>query len=208
MPQRLIQPVSDNIDKQRTYQTMLSRYRLAIKDGFYLEAILIDYAMLEDRLSSFLYHIALLQSRDSFKVDNEKVIPEVKTIVAEYKNKDENSSLSIKGISGKMKIVGCTLLWAITCEELPNSQYLEELKKQYENTLNVQDVLNKLDEITAWCAYRYEVIHALLNKNTRSLMEGLPWQAKRGMDLARFMDSQVKKLRAGNVIRRKLKLQS
>ena len=186
----------------------MKQYKKAMASEFFFEAMLIDYAMLEDRLSSFLYHIALLQSRDSFKVDNEKVIPEVKTIVAEYKNKDENSSLSIKGISGKMKIVGCTLLWAITCEELPNSQYLEELKKQYENTLNVQDVLNKLDEITAWCAYRYEVIHALLNKNTRSLMEELPWQAKRGMDLARFMDSQVKKLRAGNVIRRKLKLQS
>lgn len=64
----------------------------------------------------------------------------------------------------------------------------------------------KLNDIADWCAYRNEVIHALLNKNTTSLMQKLPHQAQQGMELAVFMDNQVKKLKRNNKIRRELKL--
>ena len=50
------------------------------------------------------------------------------------------------------------------------------------------------------------MIHALLNKSTESLMLELPQQAEHGMELARFMDNQVKKIKKGNYIRRRIKL--
>ena len=65
MGKRLIQPVSDNKDKQRTYTENMAKYKKAIAGEFFFEAMLIDYAMLEDRLRSFLYYIGLLKSRDS-----------------------------------------------------------------------------------------------------------------------------------------------
>ena len=105
-----------------------------------------------------------------------------------------------------MKIIRCTLLWAASTEGASEDPYLATLKKQYEGTLDIGDILNKLSDIADWCAYRNEVIHALLNKNIESLMQDLPQQARRGMELARFMDDQVKKLKNGNVIRRRLKL--
>ena len=54
MGKRLIQPVSDNKDKQRTYTENMAKYKKAIAGEFFFEAMLIDYAMLEDRLRSFL----------------------------------------------------------------------------------------------------------------------------------------------------------
>lgn len=206
MGKRLIQPVSDNKDKQRTYAENMAKYKKAMTGEFYFEAMLIDYAMLEDRLRSFLYYIALLKDRESYKADNRFVKTRIKAIVAEHKDKDENDSLSISSISGKIKIVKSTLRWAINSCVTDNDPYLTILKKQYGDTLDVCDVLNRLSDISDWCAYRNEVIHALLNKNTGSLMKELPLQAERGMELARFMDDQVKKLKKGNVIRRKLKL--
>lgn len=206
MGKRLIQPVSDNKDKQRTYAENMSKYKKAITGEFFFEAILIDYAMLEDRLRSFLYHIGLLKSRDSYKADNAIVISTIRPIIAEYKGKDESDSVGITNISGKIKIVRCTLLWAANTEGISEDPYLTTLKSQYEVTLDIGDVLDKLNAIVKWCAYRNEVIHALLNKNTGSLMQDLPQQARRGMELARFMDDQVKKLKKGNVIRRRLRL--
>lgn len=206
MGKRLIQPVSDNKDKQRTYTENMAKYKKAIAGEFFFEAMLIDYAMLEDRLRSFLYYIGLLKSRDSYKADNAVVVSKIRPIIAAYKRKDESDSVGITNISGKMKIVRCTLLWAANTEGTSGDPYLTALKCQYEGALDIEDVLDKLNEIVKWCAYRNEVIHALLNKNTGSLMQDLPQQARRGMELARFMDDQVKKLKKGNVIRRRLKL--
>ena len=68
MSQRKIAPVKDNKDKQRTYAREKARYCSAMKYGFYLEAMLIDYALLEDRLRSVLYHIGFLPNRRSTSV--------------------------------------------------------------------------------------------------------------------------------------------
>lgn len=208
MSKRLIQPVLDNKDKQKTYAENIAKFKKAMVGEFYFEAMLIDYAMLEDRLRSFLFYIGLLKSRDSYKADNTIVKSKLRSIVTEYKNKDENDFMSITSISGKIKIVRCTLLWAAnTCGNF-DDPYLVVLKRQYEGTLDIGDVLDRLKDVTNWCSYRNEVIHALLNKNTESLMQKLQEQAQWGMDLARFLDDQVKKLKKGNVIRRNLKLPS
>ncbi len=206
MGNRIIQPVLDNKDKQRTYAQNKAKYKKAIAGEFYFEAILIDYAMLEDRLRSFLYYIALLKSKDSYKVDNHATAQKVRAIVAEYKEKGDSNSMAIINIKGKMIIVRSTLLWAKNSEEMPDDFYLSVLKKQYEATLDIEELLIKLNDIADWCAYRNEVIHALLNKNTTSLMQKLPHQAQQGMELAVFMDNQVKKLKRNNKIRRELKL--
>ena len=58
-------PVSNNTDKQRTYKENCAKYKKAIQGEFYFEAMLISYAMLEDRLRSFLYHIGALKTRTS-----------------------------------------------------------------------------------------------------------------------------------------------
>ena len=68
MSGRLIDPVNDNKDKENTYRTNLRRYNKAMKEGFYFEAMLIDYAMMEDRLRSFLYHIGLLKYTGFYKI--------------------------------------------------------------------------------------------------------------------------------------------
>lgn len=70
---RQISPVSDNQDKRNTYQLNIRRYNKAMKEGFYYEALLIDYAMMEDRLRSFLYHMGLLNTGSSHKADVSKV---------------------------------------------------------------------------------------------------------------------------------------
>ena len=72
MSERLVTPVSNNLEKYYTYREYISKYNRAMRGEFYFEALLIDYAMLEDRLRSMLYYMGALQTRDSIKINCKK----------------------------------------------------------------------------------------------------------------------------------------
>ena len=48
--EKQIAAVKDNAEKQEVYRKQLGRYRRALNNEFYFEAMLIVYAMIEDRL--------------------------------------------------------------------------------------------------------------------------------------------------------------
>ena len=203
---RKIKPVTDNKDKQNSYRENLRRYNKAMQEGFYLEAILIDYAILEDRLRSYMYHLGLLNTKDSYKANGTKAKKSLKGILSDYKRNDENDSFNINSISGKIKIIRCTLLWAEQEHFDSDDKYLKVLRGQYDRYLDVDGLLETLSEIDIWRDYRNEIIHSLFNKNTYSLNEDIAVQAEKGMQLARFVDNQVKCLKKGNRIRRSINL--
>ena len=72
MAKRKIQPVTDNLDKQRTYREHKGRYKRAMENEFFFEALLIDYALLEDRLRSMIYHMGFLKDRTAYRVWKKK----------------------------------------------------------------------------------------------------------------------------------------
>lgn len=205
---RQISPVSDNQDKRNTYQFNMRRYRKAVKEGFYYEALLIDYAMMEDRLRSFLYHIGLLNTRDSHKADVSKVKKSLRGIIQTYKRPKENDHFNITSISGKMKIVRCTLLWAEQESGSCDDKYLLSLRSQYDKYIDSERLMNAINDIEKWCSYRNEIIHALMNKNIESTYRDIAFQAEEGMRLCRELDGQVDRVKTGNRIRRSIKLQN
>ena len=91
-------------------------------------------------------------------------------------------------------------------ESVTDEKYLQTLRRQYRVNLDMNGLLNALDEIRAWCDYRNEIIHALMNKNIDSVDARLESQALKGMEIARYLDCQVKKKKKGNRIRRSLGL--
>ena len=56
MAQQNVKTILSNKDKQNTYKHLLGKYRKAVSSECYLEALLIVYAMIEDRLRSIIYH--------------------------------------------------------------------------------------------------------------------------------------------------------
>lgn len=68
--------------------------------------------------------------------------------------------------------------------------------------MDIDGLLAALDGIAAWCKYRNEVIHSLLNKNIDSLEQELAEKASEGMQYARLLDAQERILKKGNCIRR------
>ena len=66
--------ISDNQEKAKNYRFNMMRFQKAKKEGFYLEATWILYAMLEDRLSSLLYHLGVTAEDDRSEVTHSKAI--------------------------------------------------------------------------------------------------------------------------------------
>lgn len=195
--QRKIQPVKDMKDKQYTYRTMLSRYNAAMKYGFYLEALLIDYALMEDRLRSFIYHIGGLKDHNAYKIHKligRYLLPIVRTY-------DPNGNLGISNISGKKRIVRALVKWEETPRDPAEDRYLRTLRSGLEE-LDIDGLLQTLNDIDEWCDYRNECIHAVMNKNIDSLDSEIEARAAQGMQYARFLDTQVTTIKSRNAIRR------
>ncbi len=203
---RMIKPVIDNADKQRTYREHKVRYKKAMENEFYFEALLIDYALLEDRLRSMIYHMGFLRDRSCFKIWNKKT-DFLKDVVSIYKEKDESYQLGISSISGKIKIVRCVLKWTACTEgDYQKDKHLVALKNKCE-CLDIDGLLIAFEKLNEWRDYRNEVIHALMNKNIDSLSVELKQRAEEGMTLATFFDNQEKTLKRGNIIRKSAGLQ-
>ena len=203
---RLINPATDNQDKKLTYSHNLKRYNKAMRDGFYFEAILISYAMMEDRLRSFLYHMGLFRTRDSHEANVKKAKHNLREIIREYKRTKENDNITVNTITGKMKIIRCTMRWAEAGNAHLEDNYLKALRTQYDKYLDTEAILQTLSEIEKWCKYRNEIIHSLMNKNIESAYKDAEFQAAEGMRLCRELDSYVKYIKKGNRIRRSLNL--
>jgi len=205
---RMIAPVKDNTEKYETYRQHISLYNKAMHEGFYLQAILIDYALLEDRFRSFLYYMGAFSDRRSIKINVSQAKEALSQMVRMYKKtaNKETDSMGVMNISGKMKIIRCAVEWAIHAENItPDELYCYALKNGLEG-IDQQEVLCIIEEVSAWCKYRNEIIHCLLNKNSFAVNEVVQIKAEEGFKLARRLDDQVRALKKDNLIRKKLRL--
>ena len=208
MTERMIKPVDNNKEKQETYRYQLGRYKHAIKEGFYYEALIIVYALLEDRLRSFLYYCGILPSRNNMKI-NKKIKSEIQSIMCG----EIPTAKTMSGIKNKIRYVIYLLNWSenVFYKEIEENQFYVGLKSQIEylDIAALIDVLYKLaKEKDGWLAYRNEVIHASMNKNVISLYENLSDKVEEGMEYARFIDSQTRILKQKGKVRKILKLQN
>ena len=197
MTKRYIKPVEDNYDKQHTYAAMLSKHHLAIKHQFYLEAILIDYALMEDRLRSFIYHLGGMASRNDSKISG-RGRKYIKQILQEY---DPKANLGIGSIFGKRRIVRAVLAWKESTTESPKDKYLKALWTRLDS-IDREKLKTALDNTESWCDYRNECIHSVMNKNLNSLNDEVAQKAEDGLKYVRIIDDQVKVLKRGNLIRK------
>lgn len=205
MSSRKITPVQTMQEKQLTYTENMQRWKKAMQQEFYFEAIMIDYATMEDRLFAFLYYSGMINDRNKPKVPG-AVRPDLMRLLNDWKGK-EQKQLRLYDISGKIDMIHATLKWAMETDGVPEGAvWLRALKDKYEDSFDVSDVIDTLGQVRKWCDLRNEVVHGLMNKQSDKLNAMLPNLAEDGMALAREMDAYVKQLKKGASVRRAIKL--
>lgn len=205
---REIEPVKSREEKRNTYQKHLQQYKKAINDGFYFEAILIDYACLEDRLRYMLYYLGVLQREEDYRIvdSNSTRIKDFRSILHEYVN--PKSNMKIGTISGKRDIIQSVFRFALDPHKATDTFGIVEkvFCKKLIDPEKASQILDCIEDIEEWCKYRNEIIHSLMNKNLDSLNTRIKEKAEEGFLLFRQLDNHVNWVKRKN-IRKAMKLE-
>ena len=195
--------VSDNDGRREAYKISVERYNKAMREGFYYEALLIDYALVEDRLRSWLYHIGVIANRSDRKAYR-ATRPHIVDMVRQRKglSADSEVRLSLMAMNGKKEIVEATLAWhEARAEPSADNLYLTALWRLYDRALDCASARDALGRLSDWCKRRNEVVHGLLNKDLALLEPQLLPLCEEGIALFREMDGYVRQVSRGDSVR-------
>jgi hypothetical protein len=208
-------------EKQLTYTTEYRQFNKAMKEEFYLEAVAIGYAIIEDRLTAFLHHAGLVTRTNEDLRINRKVYPYIRKLL----KKEDDYSIKIKDISVKITLV--TALLNMTENEANAidayvTNYVQGLKRKraiaqtgYMHDLyteikkvNAELVLSTFVRIEPWRIQRNHLIHALLNKTVESTKDVKKECAEESYAITRAIDNNlVKPFKQDNKLRKKYNIQ-
>ena len=183
-----IDHVQDCFEKRMAFDSHLKRYKKAIQAGCYLEALMIDYACLEDRLRYLLFYLGMLQSPASGSIGSRRTSASYKRILDRYMQKGDRS---IRHIAGKRNLTRCIFL--LVAENKPDQDDVVQtvLCASLSDEGRVSEALDLLKSIEAWCDYRNAVVHDLMDKSVVSLDAHIAEQAELGYKLFRRLDNMV-----------------
>lgn len=196
--EKLIPKAKTGKEKQKTYTMYMAQYNKAMRNEFFLESIMIDYAMMEDRLIAMLHYLGIISRNQQKLCVNKFCRADIRRLL-KYK---ENASIKINNISVKVKILNAL----ITLNDVDESAFVNKIITHIDAQSDRQELQNLCSSITKWCDIRNQYVHALLNKNYDALQEGLKEFAKSGHIIARKIDACVKLVKQNNTIRKTFKI--
>lgn len=209
-------------ERKEIYTKEYSQLKKALKEELYLEAVSIGYAVIEDRLVSFLHHAGIVSRNvDSLKI-NRVIYPYMRRLL----NKDYNYSIRIKNISVKRLLINALLSMSESDakridDEVSKDQRVLSRKLKIANVGYMQDLYEQLNKnvdkelvhlvfkrIDGWRVQRNQLVHALLSCTVKSSEDVMKQCANVGYNLTREIDNQlVKPFKKSNLIRRKYRIQ-
>lgn len=199
-----IAPVTSNLEKKTAYQIQMERFKRAKAGGFQLEAIFIIYALIEDRLSAFLFHAGVANSTREKITRNGKVRPYLDNTLTVLNTRQP----SIRNVSAKLKLIKELLAWSMNYPvNEPARNYPDALCKQMNRTAGKDQMIETLARIEGWCASRNELVHALLNKKVEDQEKILQDLVHEGEACNRSLQNFVKSFKVRNTLRRQFNIQ-
>ena len=199
-----IAPITLNMEKKTAYQIQMERFKRAKAGGFHLEAIFILYALIEDRLSAFLFHAGITNATREKITRNGKVRPQLDSALAVLNTRQA----SIRNVSAKIKLVKELMEWSTDYSvNEPTLNYLDALYKQINRTAGRDQMIETLTRIEGWCTYRNELVHALLNKKVEDQEKILQDLVYEGEACNRSLQNFVKSFKNRNTLRKSFNIQ-
>lgn len=194
--------VTNNTEKFFSYKEHMTRLNKARAGGFYLEAIFILYAMMEDRLSAFLYYAGVTNKTREKVTSTKKVRPHLNRAFS-------TQGASLRMISKKTTLIKTVIAWSEGYTPVEKSRdYLDVLCRQVQRTAHRDQIIGTLEGIETWCKERNQLVHALLNKKVENQEELLMELVEIGLQHSRDLDAFVSSFKKGrNTIRRQFNVQ-
>ena len=192
MKKRFIEPVKDNISKQITYQELNKKCKQALKDNNYETVILLTYAMLEDRLLSFLHYMYIIDRNNNIYYPTKEIDTIIRPLLKYKEDSNIKQGYKIFNISTKLKIL------KLFTNNNSNIQYLLDCKNIIDINIGIDNYNKLLDDITTWIKYRNEIIHSSFNKDINDLNNKIISISKEGYRLSKLLSNYTNKIKTNN----------
>ncbi len=193
--------IRNNMEKYYSYKTQIEKYNKAIELGFYYEAIFISYAIMEDRLLSFLDKTCVITLEKALRDKKLEFTESVKPFV-DYLTKSAN--LNLQNITEKIKIIKCMLkmsyddakTYEIKYSQENNTEsmngFLQNLYMDIDENIDRDAVKKHFKKMEKWFNKRNNLIHGLVNKIADDDFESeIKTIAEKSEALWRFLDKEL-----------------
>lgn len=182
-----IDEVLSLMDKHITYVELNTKKEKALKDKEYISVIHYSYAMIEDRLLSFLYYLYII-NRSNYDLE-----PEVEQSIIKINN---DFKPQFNNISTKIKIIKKIYNYK------KDDAIIIEMKKHMEDLFSLKELKRDILKLEKWIKFRNELVHSLYNKHYEDLENKIEEQANIGIYLSNQFDNYSDLLK-GNINHKK-----
>lgn len=216
-----METVKTGKEKQLSYSIEYRQFNKALKETFYLEAIAIGYAIIEDRLVAFLHHAGIVTREQKELKINRMTYPYMRKLL----KKDEKWSIKIKDLSVKIALINAlidmTEQEAVLIDNevdlyiknlkrkrtIAKSGYMHDLYTQI-RVLDLNSIKGVFARIEPWRTSRNQLIHALMSKTAETAADEKKKCAEDSYSITRDIDNHlVKPFKINNRIRKKYNIQ-
>lgn len=186
-----------NYEKRDMYAYTIGRLNKAVKNGYCYDAIMLDYAVIEDRITEILYDCGILnRTQSGLKVTNKAKKP-LRALLA----KKENASFGINNIQTRIEI-----LKRLTTNNIEFSDHFSYLHSYILLKLDAEEFLALLHSVEEWKDSRNGFVHGLMEKVPYGIDENAMELTNTGYKLFRELDNVSRKIEKCNA-RKKYRIQ-
>ena len=178
-----------NEQKGKIYTETILRYKRAMASQFYFECLLIDYALIEDRLSDFFLQTEIAARNPDRKIHFRK---DQRKNLIESGIREVNRSLST--MESKSDLLQ-KILENLETPVLGNDIQIIAMKTVLKRN-RIADLLTRFffDELRDWRRTRNAIVHDLMN-SAPSEIDSAKEAAEKGFELFRILDRSVAKIK-------------
>lgn len=170
--------VTDNKDKQLTYQQLNKKLKQSLEVSNYHETINLSYAMIEDRLKTILDLLYIIENRNKKPYPHDNVDKIIRPVLKFDLKGEKKNVYKINNITTKLNIIKRIL--KSNTEDI----FIRDCKVIIQNNIGIKEMLDWIKKVGNWCKIRNEIIHGAFNKNYKSLNINLEETAKTGYELS------------------------
>ena len=173
-----------NYEKYEMYKATLAHHDKAIKQGFYLECIMLNYGLIEDRLNFLLYRLGLIRFNPNGIECTKKSIAHLRIMLG------IKTGCQVKVKDMKVKI---EILQKLIDNTIESPGILNDISIRMAQKIDAHEFIAMLNDLHTWRDQRNHFVHGLMNKSPSIYDEDLKTMAENGKKYFRYLDKVVRR---------------
>ena len=158
-----MQNISNANEKNEIYKVLISKYQKAIKHEYHFEAMMILYAIIEDRTTSFLYHIGFTSENEKAKASNT-----TKQYIISILGSEKKRNNPFKNLHDKLNSIKIILNYGNKSQcVVGENTYMSDLQKfvriKAKETKTFKKLSDAISELDKFRELRNKLTHDLCN---------------------------------------------